>query len=128
VTLIHFAVELMEESEVEEVFEYLRNGTRPLRMRGNKKTNSFKAWKRKVKKIWMEVKDEKQPLTVENSVFFTERRGEVRIVLRKSQLEEVWEKFHTDEKTGGHQGLWSMQEDPKCLLCEGLEELAAQED
>ena len=98
----------MEEREVEEVFQYLTDGIRPYRLRGNKKKNAFKAWKKKVKKMWITEKDEKQPLSMENSVFLTERCGELKIVLRKSQLEEVWDRFHKDEKTGGHQGLWSM--------------------
>ena len=98
----------MEESEVLEVFEYLTEKKRPIRLRGKAQKNAFKAWKKKVNKLSIEAKDEKLPLSVENSVFFTVRSGNIKIFIRKSQLEELWERFHKAEKTGGHQGLWSM--------------------
>jgi hypothetical protein len=98
----------MEQREVEEFYEYLTENVRPHRLSGNKKKNAYKAFKKRAKGMWISEKDEKRELSIENSVFFTEKCGKVKIVLRKSQLEEVWERFHKDEKTGGHQGLWSM--------------------
>ena len=98
----------MDQSEVREVYEYLTASVRPERLCGKKNKNAWKAWKRKVEKMKLEVKDQKQPFSYHNSVYLTERRGKMVIVVRENDLEELWEKFHKDQRTGGHQGLHSM--------------------
>ena len=98
----------MEQREVQDIYDYLREGERPSKFSGRKKKNAFKAWKRKVGKLELTEKDKKRPLSLENSLFLTVRRGEIKIVARERDLETLWKKFHEDGTTGGHQGLHSM--------------------
>lgn len=98
----------MDLEDAFEIYEYLKEGEKPSRLCGKKKKNSYKSWKKKVEKMRLEVKDEKKALSYHNSVILAEKRGKLVIVARKEDLPEMWEKFHKDKKTGGHQGLHSM--------------------
>jgi len=92
----------MDDKEVHDIFYFLTEKRRPLLFAGKKQKNKFKTWKKRVGKMILKKKVEGMPLTIENSVFLIERRGKLKIVLRKTDLSETWRKFH---KERGHIGM-----------------------
>ena len=99
----------MEDREVREVYEYLKKGKLPCRLSGKGNKSARKGWKKKVDKLELKAKDKKKPLKFDNFVMVTVRRRKVVIVVKEKDLEDLWKKFHKDAKTGGHQGLHSME-------------------
>ena len=91
----------MDDKQVHDVFYFLSERRRPLELAGKLQKNKFKTWKKRVKKMILKKKKEDKPLSVENSIFLMERRGTLKIVLRKSDLKVTWQKFH---KERGHIG------------------------
>lgn len=99
----------MEEWEAEEIFDWLVKGEKPIRFSGKKMKNSWKSWKKTAGKILVRKKSDERPLTYENSLFLKERRGNMKIVVRKNELEELWNTFHCDVEKGAHQGVNGME-------------------
>lgn len=92
----------MDAKEVHDVFYYLTEKMRPLHLRGNAQKSKFKAWKKKVKKITVIKKVQNRKLSLENSIFICHLRGKKKILVRKSQLDDLWKNFHIET---GHQGM-----------------------
>jgi hypothetical protein len=88
---------------------YLRRTAeyRPERFKGKKRKEQFKSWKSIVDKIYSVFpKDPTKPLTLLNSVLVKRTRKGPKIVVEKYKLDELWEKFHCSNVTGGHQGFY----------------------
>ncbi len=109
VTLFLFLFFMMEEREAEEIFEWKVNEVKPERFVGQRRKNSWKSWKKKVKEIIIKKKVESEDLSLDNCVFLVEKGGKMKIKVRESELEGIWRKFHEDGTTGGHQGVNAME-------------------
>lgn len=100
-------VGVMEDSEAEELYDWLHGGVKPARFVGISQKNSWKSWKKKVREYELKRKDESQDWSFENSQVLVVKRGAYKIIVRKSELEELWEKFH---EKGSHQGVNAMEQ------------------
>jgi len=59
----------MEEGEVKEIFNWLVKKEKPLRFVGQKRKNSWKSWKKKVKDIVVKKKNDNEVMSLQNSIF-----------------------------------------------------------
>jgi len=100
----------MEDREAEELYDWLVSGEKPARFVGRSQKNSWKSWKKKVKEYEIKKKDESQDWSFENSQVLLIKRGSYKIVVRRSELEDLWEKFHESKEMGGHQGINAMEQ------------------
>jgi hypothetical protein len=91
----------MEDEEVEDIYFYLCCKIIPDRLRGVEKREKLKTWKKKLRSMKIVQRDENQMLSLKNSCLLQKRKGKRVICVRKSQLEEVWKKFHEEK---GHPG------------------------
>lgn len=94
----------MEDSELEDAFYFLRYGYRPPKFSGKTNLNKFKSWKKKVKRWKVQKRIAEESLTSENFHIMVEKKGKMKILVGKKDLNNFWKKFHTDKDTGGHQG------------------------
>ena len=84
------------------IYDYLTEGKIPEDLKGNKNKNKLKSWKKRAKKIELRKKDDKKELTFLNSTFVLIRRGKIKIIVRKNELQAIWKKFHAER---GHIGM-----------------------
>lgn len=126
----------MEEEEVKEIFNWLVKKEKPLRFVGQKRKNSWKSWKKKVKDIVVKKKNDNEVISIKNSIFLREKNGRMKIIVRKNELEKLWEELHCGKEKGGHQGVngmenrisrsyiipklreWIVQKVKDCKICE----------
>jgi hypothetical protein len=93
-----------------EIFYFLTKNMRPKRFDGLMHKDDYKSWKRNIQQTYsVEKKDVKQELIFMNCLLMRKGKGGVkRIVVKKSELETIWQKFHVHKESGGHQGnLWN---------------------
>jgi hypothetical protein len=85
---------------------FLLKQRRPDRLRGNARKEKYKSWKATVKSGYeLRKEDESEDLSLKNCLLLkVERQGKNKVVVKKSELEQLWEKFHIDNLSGGHQG------------------------
>lgn len=103
-------VGVMEDREAEELYDWLHGGVKPARFVGKRQKNSWKSWKEKVREYQLKRKDESQDWSFENSQVLVVKRGAYKILVRKSELEELWKKFHESKDMGSHQGINAMEQ------------------
>jgi len=105
-----FIVVLMEDREAEELYDWLVSGEKPARFVGRSNKNSWKSWKKKVREYQIKKKNESEEWSFENSQVLLIRGGVFKIIVRKSELEDFWKKFHESKEMGSHQGVNAMEQ------------------
>ena len=105
----------MEGEEFEDIVWFLSTKSRPAHLRGKQHANRFKVLKKKANNYQLVIKrdaQEKEPekLTL-NDVKLLKKKHKAKqelwkIVLRRDQGEELWERFHISDTNGGHKGYW----------------------
>lgn len=99
----------MDEDYFNDVFEWKVNRRKPPRFRGKRQKGSWKMWKLKVEKMSLLRRNTTESLTKENTIVMMERQGKYRIFPRESELDKLWEHFHCNSITAGHQGINTMR-------------------
>jgi hypothetical protein len=99
----------MDEPYFVEVFEWKVNGVKPERFKGSANKGSWRMWKKKVDKIELLKKNREREMTRDNVKVTMLRQDKYKIVPLLRDLDDLWEHFHCDSKTGAHQGYASLR-------------------
>ena len=95
----------MELKSYAEIYFRLTARFRPLRFAGTENKSKYSSWRRGIDTRYTVCKkNEGEELTIGNSVLLRNTLKGPRIVVREEFLDTIWEKFHSDILTGGHQG------------------------
>jgi hypothetical protein len=96
----------MEMREYAEIYFRLTCGFRPERFTGKAQKDKYSSWRKRIEKTYTALpKDLDRVVSFTNCVLVKKTINGPKVLVRKDFLDQLWEKFHLSNTSGGHQGM-----------------------